>query len=441
VLAKKNKTAAKKKDAANKKPVKAKKKALPSASGKKKSPDKKEFYTPSCIVGMVASQVKEGMEVTADHVRDVTEREVAESALRESERRFRNTFENAAVGMSHVGLDGRFLRVNQKFCNMVGYSREELSGKTFHEITWPEDLEADLQRVDRLIKGEIESVTIEKRYIHKDGRIVWVNLTGSLQRDEELKPQHFVSIVEDISLRKKAEETLNESLKDLERSNRELEQFAYIVSHDLKEPLRMITSYVQILNKRYKGKFDTKADEFMDFIVEGTMRMDDLLDDLLEYSRVGKKGDPFQPVDLNKIVKFARDNLKRIISKSGAEIRYSKLPTVSADEVQMIQLFQNLIGNAIKFRSDESPRIDVSAETAGYNWTICIHDNGIGIDPKHLDRVFLMFRRLHGRGKYPGTGVGLSICKKIVERHGGRIWAESRAGKGSKFCFTIPAKE
>lgn len=399
--AKKNKTAAKKKDAANKKPV------------------------------------EEGMEVTADHVRDVTEREVAESALRESERRFRNTFENAAVGMSHVGLDGRFLRVNQKFCNMVGYSREELSGKTFHEITWPEDLEADLQRVDRLIKGEIESVTIEKRYIHKDGRIVWVNLTGSLQCDEELKPQHFVSIVEDISLRKKAEETLNESLKDLERSNRELEQFAYIVSHDLKEPLRMITSYVQILNKRYRGKFDTKADEFMDFIVEGTTRMDDLLDDLLEYSRVGKKGDPFQPVDLNKVVKFTSDNLKRIISKSGAEIRYSKLPTVTADEVQMIQVFQNLVGNAIKFRGSDPPRISISAEPADHEWTICVHDNGIGIDPKHLERIFLMFRRLHGREKYAGTGVGLSICKKIVERHGGRIWAESEPGKGSKFCFTI----
>jgi len=224
----------------------------------------------------------------------------------------------------------------------------------------------------------------------------------------------------------------------LARSNTELEQFAYVASHDLQEPLRMISSYVQLLSRRYKGRLDTDADEFIAFAVDGTLRMQQLINDLLAYSRVGTRGKPLAPTDFEDVLSKAMTNLKVAIEESGAVVSHDQLPMALADETQMVQLFQNLLGNAIKFRAEEVPRIHVSARAEREEWVFAVRDNGIGIDPQFHERIFVLFQRLHGRDEYPGTGIGLTISKKIVERHGGRIWLESSAGAGTTFYFSVP---
>lgn len=237
----------------------------------------------------------------------------------------------------------------------------------------------------------------------------------------------------------KANDVLVQQTTELERSNIELQQFAYVASHDLQEPLRMVASYMQLLEKRYKGKLDSDADEFIGFAVDGATRMQGLIRDLLAYSRVGTRGKEFQPTECEVILKRCLTNLKVAMEESGAEVTHDPLPTVRADDAQLQQLFQNLIGNAIKFRNKKVPRVHVSAERNGKEWFFSVKDNGIGIEPQYAERIFVIFQRLHGKGEYPGTGIGLAVCKKIVERHGGKIWVESEAGKGATFHFTIPA--
>ncbi len=231
---------------------------------------------------------------------------------------------------------------------------------------------------------------------------------------------------------------LEQSKNALERSNRELEQFAYVASHDLQEPLRMVSSYVSLLARRYKDKLDTTAEEFIEYAVDGTHRMQRLINDLLAFSRVGTRGKPFVPTDCEEVIKHIEMNLKIAIEENKAVVKHNVLPTVNGDTVQLERLFQNLIGNAIKYHGERNPEVVVSAEKNGQFWTFSIKDNGIGIDPDDRERVFGIFQRLHTRDKYEGTGIGLAVCKKIVERHGGDIWVESELGKGSAFKFTIP---
>ena len=238
--------------------------------------------------------------------------------------------------------------------------------------------------------------------------------------------------------RKHAEEALKEKTEELARSNRDLEQFAYVASHDLQEPLRMVTSYVQLLAKRYKGKLDSDADEFIGFAKDGTLRMWKLINDLLTYSLVGTRGKELKPTDCKTILDQSLNNLKVAIEENGAVVTHDPLPTVMVDNPQWVQLFQNLIGNAIKFRGNEPPRVHVSASRNGNGWIFSVRDNGIGIAAEYAERIFIIFQRLHSRQEYAGTGIGLAICQKIVERHGGRIWVESEVGKGATFYFTLP---
>lgn len=226
--------------------------------------------------------------------------------------------------------------------------------------------------------------------------------------------------------------------QELSRSNAELQQFAYVTSHDLQEPLRMVTSYVQLLQRRYGSRLDSDADEFIEFAVDGAARMQKMIEDLLAYSRVSTLGKPFGATDTEDALLKALANLETLIKESGAEVSHNGLPTIEADSSQLVHLFQNLVGNAIKFHGEERPRIRVSAHQEGQEWIFSVSDNGIGIKPEQNELVFEIFQRLHSREKYPGTGIGLAICKKIVTRHGGRIWVESEPGQGSTFFFAIP---
>ena len=240
--------------------------------------------------------------------------------------------------------------------------------------------------------------------------------------------------------RKRAEQAVAQHAAELARSNAELEQLAYVASHDLQEPLRMVASYTQLLARRYKGKLDSDANEFIAYAVDGVTRMQRLISDLLTYSRVGSQGKDFEPTDCENVLDRALTNLEGAIGESGAVVTHDLLPTVAADEVQLGQLFENLIGNAIKFHGEEPPRVHVSAEQQEAHWVFHVRDNGNGLDPQYTQRIFIMFQRLHGREEYRGTGIGLAICKKIVQRHSGRIWVESEPGKGATFRFTIPAR-
>lgn len=241
--------------------------------------------------------------------------------------------------------------------------------------------------------------------------------------------------------RKQAENELALKVEELARSNRDLEQFAYVASHDLQEPLRMVAMYTQLLAERYRGKLDDQADKYIHYAVDGALRMQTLVQDLLAFSRAGREGTKMAQVDCNLVMRQILKNLEEAIREKNAVIRHDALPTVLANSSQLQQVLQNLVNNAIKFHGDKAPEIEVRAERNGVEWEFFVSDNGIGIAPEHADRIFVIFQRLHTREEYPGNGIGLSICKKIVERHGGRIWAEAGAHGGTTFHFTLPASE
>ena len=243
----------------------------------------------------------------------------------------------------------------------------------------------------------------------------------------------------EIAERMRIEQSLREHTDELARSNSELQQFAHVASHDLQEPLRMVSSYTQLLARRYKGKLDSDADDFIGFAVDGVSRMQNLIEDLLAFSRVGSKAEDFKPTDFNAVFEEVTSNLKATIQDNNASVTHDDLPTINADSSQIMQLFQNLVGNAIKFIGNGQPCVHVSANLDNGEWKFSVSDNGIGIELEYAERIFVIFQRLHTWQEYSGTGIGLAICKKIVERHGGQIWLESEPGSGATFHFTIPA--
>ncbi len=256
-------------------------------------------------------------------------------------------------------------------------------------------------------------------------------------RDRQLA-EHREHLEEQVTLRTRE---LSATAANLARSNTELEQFAYVASHDLQEPLRMVGSYLQLLERKYQGRLDATADKYIGYAVDGATRMQRMINDLLAYSRVMTRGKAPEPVDCENALDDALANLARSIQESGAMVTRDALPTIHADLSQLVQVFQNLVGNAIKYQSDRPPRIHVSAKNHPSGWQFSVHDNGIGIEPQYFERIFVIFQRLHGRGEYSGTGIGLAVCKKIIERHGGKIWVESEHGVGSTFHFTIPDRQ
>jgi PAS domain S-box-containing protein len=357
-----------------------------------------------------------------------------------SEARYRGLLEAAPDAMVVVDRAGHIVLVNAQSEIRFGYRRDELLGKAVTDIIpdgFAERLVADAQRsVDVALAQQI-GTGIELVGVRKDGSEFPIEIMLSpLDSDDGVL---VTAAIRDISVRQAAEADLLEKVEALNRSNVELEQFAYAASHDLQEPLRMISSYTQLLSRRYKGQLDADADDFIAFAVDGAARMERLIQDLLAYSRVGTEGRDFQPTSSHGALRQALVNLRGAVEDSGAVIASADLPEVMADETQLVQLFQNLVGNGIKYRGPDVPRVTVSAVRHGERWTFDVADNGLGIDRQYHDRIFGMFQRLHRREEFAGTGIGLAIAKKIVDRHGGTITVLSELGHGSIFRFSLAA--
>ncbi|MFP3975827.1 MAG: sensor histidine kinase [Chloroflexota bacterium] len=370
------------------------------------------------------------------NVIDITERKQAEEALRESEDKYRNLVERANDGICII-QDGLFQFVNGQLAHIWGGSPEGMIGTPFTQYLHPESVPQVNEYYRRRMAGEDVPSIYETVLQCKDGSTREVEINAGVIMYQARAAN--LAFVRDISARKRAEEKLEETKADLERSNKELEHFAYIVSHDLQEPLRMVSGYMKLIEKRYNDMLDDDGKEFIHYAADGSRRMQELLNDLLTYCRVSTRGKPLQPVDCNAVLRSVTVMLDMAIRDADAEVTWDDMPQVVADESQIVQLFQNLIANAIKYRQDETPRIHVSVEQRNSEWLFSVQDNGIGIDPQFKERVFLIFERLH-RQEYEGTGIGLAVCKKIVERHGGQIWVESEPGGGTTFHFTIPTQ-
>jgi len=362
-------------------------------------------------------------------------------SLENSEERFRSVVQTATDAIITINSSGNILSWNEGAQTIFGYSSDEVIDKPF-ALLIPERFHHDQQRAFQQANSPSEKLQTEEKILEgvgmrKDGSELPLEITYSRWKTKE--GPFFTDIIRDISDRKRAEEQLKQTMQELVRSNAELEQFACVASHDLQEPLRMVSSYAQLLGKRYQGRLDSEADLFIHYAVDGTKRMQQLIQDLLTYSRIGTSDTSLETVECDAVCHLAVKNLRVSIEEKGAVVTHDSLPTVIGDKTQITQLFQNLISNALKFHGENSPRVHISSEQKGNEWVFSVEDNGIGIAPEFSMRIFDIFQRLHSRDRYPGSGVGLSICKKIVERHGGRIWVESEPGNGSRFYFTIPA--
>jgi len=364
------------------------------------------------------------------------ERYEATAALRASEVRYRRLFEAAKDGILILDAEtGLVVDVNPFLIEMLGYSHEVFLGKKVWELGFLKDIIANQANFEELQQKEYlryDDLPLETAY----GRRIEVEFVSNVYQVNHGKVVQCN--IRDITEHKQMDSKLKSTIEDLQRSNKELEQFAYVASHDLQEPLRMVASYTQLLAERYENQLDDKAQKFIHYAVDGAVRMQLLINDLLAYSRIGTRGKPLEPVDANGVLGNAIRNLTMNIDEAKALITHDELPEVRADAAQLAQLFQNLIGNAVKFHGAEKPHIHLSASDEGPEWLFSIKDNGIGIEQQYADKVFVIFQRLHTREEYPGSGIGLAICKKIVERHGGRIWFTSELGKGATFYFTIP---
>ncbi|HXG49715.1 MAG TPA: ATP-binding protein, partial [Methylomirabilota bacterium] len=394
------------------------------------------------IAAIVEQRTRELAAVNADLARQNDEHRRTEEALMRQRRLVDTLMESIPDHIYFKDQHSRFLRVSRSMARMFGAaSSEEVAGKTDFDFFTAEHASRARQDEEEVMRTGVPLVGREEKETWPDGSVTWVSTTKQALRDATGRVIGTFGISRDITARKLAEEELAVKARELARSNEDLEQFAYVASHDLQEPLRMISSYTQMLERRYHDQLDDKAREYLRYAVDGARRMQELINDLLTYSRLGTRRQPLTEVDMNEVLRRAEANLRIAIEESGARILQDRLPKVAGDLVQLTQLLQNLLGNAIKFRGPAPPEIRVTAApdpAAEGGWEFRVADNGIGIDRKHFERIFVLFQRLHTREQYAGTGIGLAVCKKIVERHGGRIWVESEPGKGSTFHFTLP---
>jgi PAS domain S-box-containing protein len=374
----------------------------------------------------------EGILVTAA-IRDISVRKAAEEHLAH----LAALVESSDDAILSKSLDGTILSWNRGAEKLYGYTAQEVVGRPI-SLLLPTDRPREVaDMLEHLRRGE-EIDSFETARVTKDGSVIQVSLRMSPIRGTSGEITGASTIARDITARKDAEATLLLKVQELARSNEELGQFAYIASHDLQEPLRMVASYTELLARRYKGRLDSDADEFIAFAVDGANRMQRLIEDLLMFSRVGTRGTDLLGISSEEALQQALINLRGSIEESGAVVTHDLLPEVLADETQLIQLFQNLVGNAVKYRSSAVPRVNISAAIDGQGrWSFAVADNGLGIEPQYFEKIFGMFQRLHKREEYAGTGIGLAVCKKIVERHGGGINVESQPGQGSTFTFTL----
>jgi len=501
----------------------------------------------------IEKELKQSRETSlVEHARDTSNRKLTEQA----EKKYTTIIQTALDGFWITDLKGQFLDVNDSYCQMIGYSREELLTMAIPDLEASEKREETAQHIKKIIEQGYDR--FETHHKCKDGKNINLEINakysylggGQLiafirditeqkravkefdaernEAQEELQKAHdeleteveegtqalqmsqakveegtqalqmsqakveegtqalrmsqakveegtqalrmsqakveegtqalrmsqakveegtqalrmsqakVEEREESIEAQNQAEGTLKETLNNLARSNSELQQFAYVASHDLQEPLRMVTSYMQLLERRYKDKLDNDAKEFIAYAVDGAIRMKTLINDLLQYSRIETRANPFELTDIENMLKQTISNLEMAIKENNAVITHDALPHVIADSTQMVQLLQNLIENGIKFHSDKPPQIHIGAKQNENEWEFSVRDNGIGIDPQYFNRLFLIFQRLHSRDEYPGNGIGLAVCKRIIVRHGGKIWVESKVGEGSTFYFTIP---
>jgi PAS domain S-box-containing protein len=383
----------------------------------------------------------EGILVTAA-IRDISVRKDAEKHLAQMEGRYRGLLEAAPDAMVVVNQVGEIVLLNVQAEKQFGYRRDELLGQKVKNIIpegFAERLIADGTRTAAEALAQQIGTGIELIGRRKDGTEFPIEIMLSpLESPEGVL---VTAAVRDITERKSSEQHLVKTVAELKRSNDELQQFAYVASHDLQEPLRMVASYTQLLAERYKGRLDSDADEFIAYAVDGSNRMQVLIQDLLAYSRAGTNGKALREIPSENALKEALVNLRATIQESGAIVTHDPLPLITTDGTQLAQIFQNLIGNAIKYRGAAVPNVHISAVKNGNEWIFSVRDNGLGIDPQYFDRIFVLFQRLHGQAEFKGTGIGLAICKKMLERLGGRIWVESQPEKGSTFHFALPEKD
>ena len=375
-------------------------------------------------------------------ITDITERKQIESALKKNEKSLADAQHLAHIGSWEWNISTDDIRWSNELYLIYGVDPNTFTPtmSSFADYMHPDDEEYVNQNVEQLF-SEGKSQNFDFRIILDDGSTRVLNTLAEVAKfDKNGKPSIIMGINQDITERKEIELKLNENIKKLAQSNKELEQFAYITSHDLREPLRMITSFLQLLERRYHDQLDQDANEFIGFAVDGAKRLDAMTNDLLQYSKISSQKKEIVPVNFEHVLELALENLKVQIDESNAIITHDQLPTINGDEELKVQLFQNIIGNAIKYRSEKPPKIHISATKEKNQYLFSIKDNGIGMSSKHLEKIFTIFQRLHTREEYEGTGIGLAIAQKIVHQQGGQIWVESEPGIGSTFYFTIPLK-
>ena len=367
---------------------------------------------------------------------EIRVREQAEADLWESQQQLQAILDNSPAVIFVLDKQNRYLLSNRSYESLLSTTNEQLIGKSIYEL-WGAEFADAYATVNKQVLDQGIPIEVEEVGLLNDGLHTYLVNKFPLV-DANGVPYAVCGICTDITERKRGEQKLEQLTTDLKRSNQELEQFAYVASHDLQEPLRAITGFTQLLRQDYQNQLDESAQEYMNYIVDGATRMRQLIQDLLTYCRLGTDHQEFVPIDCNVVVRQAIANLEVAIADSNATVTHESLPTLKADKTQLVQLFQNLISNAVKFRRDQPPQVHIHAQLRNQEWLFCVRGNGIGIESKYLTRIFEVFKRLHSRTEFPGTGIGLAICKKIIERHGGSIWAESQPELGTTFYFKIP---